>query len=45
MAVVDRTYDERGEVPLGGYATLAATFATGAAAFTVAVSSQGVRPP
>ena len=40
-----RTYDERGEVPLGGYATLAATFATGAAAFTVAARRHGVRLP
>ncbi|MET8244374.1 DUF1360 domain-containing protein [Streptomyces sp. NPDC005202] len=45
MVAVDRSYTDRGEVPLGGYAALAATFTAGAALCAVAARRLGVRLP
>ncbi|MFI1167569.1 DUF1360 domain-containing protein [Streptomyces sp. NPDC020801] len=45
MTAGERSYDDRGEVPLGGYATLAATFTAAMALFAVAARRRGVRLP
>lgn len=45
MAATERSYDEQGEAPLGGYAALTAVFATGAALFAVTARRRGVRLP
>ncbi|MFJ9930220.1 DUF1360 domain-containing protein [Streptomyces misionensis] len=38
-------YDDGGEVPLAGYATLAAVFAAGTSGFALLARRRGVRPP
>ncbi|MEV7154787.1 DUF1360 domain-containing protein [Streptomyces misionensis] len=38
-------YDDRGEVPLAGYATLASVFAAGTGGFALLARRRGVRPP
>ncbi|MBL1108541.1 DUF1360 domain-containing protein [Streptomyces sp. 5-8] len=38
-------YDDRGEVPLGGYAALASVFAAGAGTFALLARRRGVRLP
>lgn len=38
-------YDERGEVPLAGYAVLASAFAAGTGAFALLARQRGVRLP
>lgn len=45
MAAGERSYDDRGEVPLGGYALIAAAFTGGAALFVVTARRCGVRLP
>ncbi|MFF8594130.1 DUF1360 domain-containing protein [Streptomyces sp. NPDC015220] len=45
MAAGERSYDDRDEVPLAGYAALAATFAAGAALFATTARRCGVRLP
>jgi hypothetical protein len=45
MAAAERSYDEQGEVPLGGYAALAAAFTAGAALFAVTARRRDVRLP
>ncbi|MEU7059186.1 DUF1360 domain-containing protein [Streptomyces sp. NPDC046197] len=45
MAAGERSYDDRDEVPLVGYATLTATFAAGAVLFAAVVRRRGVRLP
>ncbi|MEU6417386.1 DUF1360 domain-containing protein [Streptomyces spiralis] len=45
MTAAERSYDDQGTVPLGGYAVLAATFATGAALFAAGARRSGVRLP
>jgi hypothetical protein len=41
----ERSYDDRGEAPLGGYAVLAATFTSAAALFALTARRRGVRLP
>lgn len=45
MTGAERSYDDQGAVPLGGYAVLAASFATGAALFAAGARRSGVRLP
>ncbi len=45
MAPGERSYDERDEVPLGGYAVLAGTFAASGALFAAVARRRGVRLP
>jgi hypothetical protein len=45
MKADEPRYDDEGDVPLGGYAALAATFAGGAALFAVAARHRGLRLP
>ncbi|GGY99875.1 DUF1360 domain-containing protein [Streptomyces poonensis] len=45
MTASDRPYDDQDEVPLKGYAVLAATFATGVTLFAVTARRRGVRLP
>jgi hypothetical protein len=45
MTTDQHSYDAQDEAPLAGYAALAGTFATGAALFTVAARTRGVRLP
>ncbi|MEU6354748.1 DUF1360 domain-containing protein [Streptomyces sp. NPDC047072] len=45
MTAEERVYDEQGDVPLEGYAILAAVFAGGATLFAVAARRRGVRLP
>ncbi|GGL86717.1 membrane protein [Streptomyces fumigatiscleroticus] len=41
----DQRYDEDGDAPLGGYATLATTFATGAGLFALVARRRGLSLP
>ncbi|MFK4148638.1 DUF1360 domain-containing protein [Streptomyces sp. NPDC004065] len=45
MAAEERSSDNREDVPLGGYATLAATFTGATALFTAVARNRGVRLP
>jgi hypothetical protein len=45
MAGGDRSYDEQGEVPLGGYAVLATAYAVSAGLVATAARRRGVRLP
>ncbi|MEW2297907.1 DUF1360 domain-containing protein [Streptomyces sp. NPDC006743] len=45
MTAAQESYDDRDEVPLGGYAALAATFTAGAALFAGVARRRGVRLP
>ncbi|MFF2205014.1 DUF1360 domain-containing protein [Streptomyces sp. NPDC058145] len=45
MTTDDAQYDERGEVPLAGYAALASVFATSVGTYAVVARRRGVRLP
>ncbi|MCC5477661.1 DUF1360 domain-containing protein [Streptomyces sp. NPDC059680] len=45
MRSVAEQYDDRGDVPLAGYAALASVFAAGAGAYAVLARRRGVRLP
>ncbi|MEU1710336.1 DUF1360 domain-containing protein [Streptomyces sp. NPDC005706] len=45
MTTDDAQYDDRGEVPLAGYAALASVFATGVGTYAVVARRRGVRLP